>query len=891
MSANSIILCPSARLARSIQSDIAKQQIQAGIALWQSPDVRILSQWLPQIMEVALLTGRITNPPYALSQLNEQLLWEEVIETSLKANAFGDLFDISGLATAAMEANRYMIAWNLHVPQMQQAEETRQFLRWQRLFQQRCRALNALEHVRYMDWQLTQLPQLAEDLPKQIQFAGFDQTEPQEQRLRDVLASLGVQLSDYVTTAPYQAQTLHCQLENADAELRAAVAWVQQQLADNPKAKLAIVTPTLSEVRNQLADLLDDVFYPLSVRPGFTQTPRHYNFSLGTPLTQQPIIQARLNMLRLMTSYILQQADVSVLLLSPFCCADMLEMNACASLDAHMREKLPMQFGLPRLLELIDQQAERDLPLQALAQRLKHAVTLNPNKKQSGNEWALTFKRMLDNAQPKTERTPSSVEYQALKAWDKAMQQLAHLDVLDKKLNAINAVHYLQQICASQIFQAETEREPSLQILGIMEGLSAPVDAMWCMHMNDHLWPPPVKPNALLPAFIQRAAALPNADNKVQAIFAANIHQRLLHSAKTIVFSSSKMQGDSQLRASPMMQDIEVGASELSMALTLAEQLGATKHAELDYLDDHMAPQVNDGEHVHGGTGLLKAQAVCPAWAFYQYRLGAKSLKTPSAGLDNMDRGSLVHSVLERFWRKRHFADLRDMPNDAFIFALNQAVKQTIEAFAIDSSVASATLLSLESERLTKLVGDWLRFEKDRNVSFRIVDCEIEKKVQICGIEVTLKIDRLHQLENGGLEFVDYKTGQIPKLSAWGEDRITEPQLPIYATFFTDPDAKVAGIYFGMVKTAEHGFSGVSAEHFETEQGKRKPAFINQFSDWPQLLLHWKTAIENIAYELRDGFAAVRFDDEAELAYCDVKPLLRLPERKLQFERFQEGSE
>ncbi len=891
MSVNSIILCPSARLARSIQSDIAKRHFKADASLWQSPNVYVLSQWLTHIIEAALLGGRIQHAPEPLTQFNEQLVWEEVIAASLKANAFGDLFDISGLAAAAIEANRYMVAWNLHIPSGQQSEETRQFLRWQRAFQQRCQALNALESVRYMDWQLAQLPLMVEDLPAHIQFAGFDQSNPQEQRLRDVLAAHGTVMSEYVITTTQAAKTKHCQLENADAELRAAVAWVHQQLSADPDMQLAIVTPALSEVRNQLADLLDDVFYPLSVRPGFNQTARHYNFSLGTPLSQQPMIQARLNFLRMMSSYHLQQDMVSAFLLSPFWPADTDAANAHAMLDARMREKLPMQFSLARLLEFITQQVAHGLPLQALAQDIKAVAALNFGKKLHASEWAQLFRQMLALMQSKAGRVPNSVAFQALKAWDKALQQLAQLDVLDRKHTIAAAVHYVQQICSNQIFQAETEHEPRVQILGIMEGLSAPVDAIWCMHMNDHLWPPPAKPNPLLPAFVQRAAGLPNADNKVQALFAANIHQRLIHSAKQVMFSSSVMQGDSQLRPSPLMQDVVVAEFQPNMAQTLAEQFAFDAHAELDYVDDASAPAVKEGEHVHGGTGLLKAQAVCPAWAFYQYRLGAKALKSPSTGLDHMERGSLVHGVLERFWRKRHFADLRDMPADGLMRALHEAVKQTVAAFAAESGVASANLLSLESERLTKLIGDWLTYEKARNVSFRIVDCEIEKKVQICGIEVTLKIDRLQQLEDGGLEFVDYKTGQIPKLSTWGEDHITEPQLPIYATFFTDTDAQVSGVYFGVVKTAEHVFSGLSAENFEAEQGKRKPLFINQFADWSQLLSHWKQAIEQIAQEVREGVATVRFDDETALAYCEVKPLLRLPERKLQFERYQERGE
>lgn len=889
MSDNSMILCPSARLAHSIQNDIAQQQTHLGNTQWHSPNVQTLSQWLESIIEQGLLTGTIheVSPPYALSAFNEQLLWEEVIAQSLKKNAFGDLFDISGLASAAMEANRYIVAWNLHVPREHQAEETRQFLHWQRAFQQRCRELGALENVRYVDWQLAYLAQGAGDLPARIEFGGFDQTAPQEQRLRDILASRGVAVAEYATTANTPAQTQHVQLENQEAECRAAVAWAQAQLTENPAARLAIVTPRLSEVRNQLADLLDDVFYPLSLRPGLADMPRHYNFSLGTPLAQQPLIQAGLNLLRLLTVHQLQQSDVSMLLLSPFWSASQREADARALLDASMREKLPMQFTLSRLMEFIQEQQAEGLRLESLLANIKSAQAIATARKLSAVQWAQTLDAMLEALGWPGERTINSLEYQALNAWQKALQQFARMDVLDKKLAAGDAVYYLQQICTAQVFQAETELEPAIQILGIMEGLSAPVDAMWCMHMNDHIWPPPARPSPLLPAFMQRAAALPNADHHVQAIFAATIQQRLLHSARHIVFSSSQMDGESQLRPSPLMQDIAPVSTEMPLAGTLAEQLSVATHDALEHIDDHIAPAIQAGEHVSGGTGLLKAQAVCPAWAFYQYRLGAKALKTPISGLDNMARGSLVHGVLEQFWRKRHFADLRDMSADDFMNALTKAVNTTLQTFAAESSVASAAVLELESERLIRLVGDWLAYEKARGVSFRIVDCEVGKKVQICGIEVTLKIDRVHRLEAGGLEFIDYKTGQMPKIKSWGEDRITEPQLPIYATFYADPDEQVAGIHFGMVKTAEHGFSGISVENFEAEQGKRKPAFANDFSGWQLLLEHWKTAIEAIATELREGEAAVRFRDENELTYCEVIPLLRLPERKLQFERFQ----
>lgn len=889
MTSNTLILCPSARLARSIQTDIAQQHLQAAQSQWHSPDVQTLAQWLERMVEEGLLTGAITaqRAPYALSSFNEQLLWEEVITQSLKKNAFGELFDVSGLAKAAIEANRYMVAWHLHVPGEYQAEECRQFLLWQQAFQVRCRELDALESVRYLDWQLAQLANMGNLLPSRIAFAGFDQTAPQEKRLREILIERGVQVEEYVTTASEVAQAQHVCLEHDDAECRAAVAWAAQYLAAQPDAVIAIVTPRLSEVRSQLAALLDDVLYPESVRPSLAAMPRHYNFSLGTPLSQQPVVQAALHLLRMVTSYQLAYADVSAMLLSPFWSASQQEADARALLDARMREKLPAQFTLASFITFAQKQHEDGLNLTQLLYDLNAVVAAVPSKMAEPAQWGEVLDALLEHLQWPGERTISSLEYQTINAWQKALQQLAQLDVLGRRISASQAVAYLQQICTNQVFQPETEQTPTIQILGIMEGLSQPVDAIWCMHMNDHLWPPPARPNPLLPAFIQRVAGLPNADDSVQATFAATIHQRLLYSAGQIVFSSSRTSGESQLRASPLMQNIPALDAAPNLAVTLAEQLSVKAHEALLHIDDHMAPVVDEGEHVHGGTGLLKAQAICPAWAFYQYRLGAKALKVPTSGLDNMMRGSLVHDVLERFWTKRHFADLRDMSEQDFTATLQQAVSMALEDFSAKTDVASAAILELEHERLFNLVGDWLQFEKERGVVFKIVGCEEPITVNICGIEMNLKIDRIHQLENGGLEFIDYKTGQTPKTKNWGEDRITEPQLPIYASFYADHTTQVAGIYFGMVKVADHAFSGVSEVNFETEQTKRKPAFTQNFVDWSHLLQHWKTSIENIALELKAGEAATRFSDATDLMYCEVTTLLRLPERKLQFERFQ----
>ena len=226
---NKLILCPTARLVRAIQSDIAKEKLQAGHTQWQSPQVLTLTKWLDLLTETYLLSGKIQKQPLHLSAFNEQLLWEEVIQKSLNINAFGTLFNVSGLASAAIEANQYCIAWHLHIPRDSLAEETRQFVQWQQAFQKRCEMLGVLENVRYIDWQLelirnNALETCIHEHSGGIIFAGFDQTAPQEARLRDILKAHGIEISEYANKLTTPAHAQHISLENIDAECRAATA-------------------------------------------------------------------------------------------------------------------------------------------------------------------------------------------------------------------------------------------------------------------------------------------------------------------------------------------------------------------------------------------------------------------------------------------------------------------------------------------------------------------------------------------------------------------------------------------------------------------------------------------------------------------------------------------
>lgn len=921
---NDLILCATARLARALQFDHARAQSARGMKQWALLNTMTVSQWLDALFEEAMLTGGLDvqqAPQGVLSNVQERMLWEAVIKDMLAAEVAGELFDVKGLACMAQEANQLLLEWRLPLPDAGYSEETRQFLGWRREFVSRCRQGGWMEAPRYLDWQIDMLASGVGRQPDRIAFAGFDRITPQMARLREVLQQRGVDVLLHHTGLAKPGHVRRVLLADQEAECRAAVAWAKRQLAENPSARIGIAVPELAKLRGTLARLLDDALHPSWVRPAMVEAPRQYDFSLGQPLHREQVVQTALELLRFFSQYRhrdkVEQQDFSQLLQQPYWSHAVTEADARAQLDARMREWLPLSINMPRLVRFIRREASSEkAPLSLSGLQAHINAALDILQSQSGQQlpsvWVDVMQRTLDALEwPGKQRSLSSFEFQAIQAFDKVFQALAALDVLQQPVSFSQALARLRELVQEQIYQPEAEGEVRLQVMGMLESVSEPLDGLWVMGMNDHSWPPPPRPNPLLPAAMQRQHGVPNADSAVQAAFAQVIHQRLLHSARHVVFSSAAREGERELRLSPLVQAIPVQDDMPEASQSLAQMLAEHDAKQIQQLDDRQAPPVAEGEHISGGTGLLKAQAVCPAWAYFQYRLHARALKTPVNGLDAAERGTLVHLVLEHFWRGRGLHDLQAMDELQFEQALADAVQSALAAYMETcGEVLSDAFAGLETMRLTRLLKGWLALEKMREQPFTVLASEQQQKVVIEGVEITLIIDRIDRLENGSRIVIDYKTGRKPDTRNWAQDRITEPQLPVYAAFvLSSPDpadagragstggdnAEISAIAFAMVKLEEHGFAGLSSENVlpsmpVLDDKKTREIFPEtDFPDWHSVLAHWRGSITAVVDELKRGEAAVLMQDEKELAYCEVLPLMRLPERRLQFEHMQQG--
>ena len=584
----------------------------------------------------------------------------------------------------------------------------------------------------------------------------------------------------------------------------------------------------------------------------------------------------------------LSLADFSVILLANFWSADHHEASERALLDDYLRRHLPLTITWSSLLHYIESS-------QLSPQLLKHckvalAFVQQINQPQLPSHWALTLNTLLQKLGWPGERNLNSHEYQAQQAFLACLTSLKKLDNILGKISLTTIIYLLNQRCRDQIFQPRTMNQPSIQVIGLLEAVATQCDGVWVMGMNDDHWPPAPRLNPLLSASLQRRTGTPNADHQTQLAFAKQVHARLLKSGKQVLFSWAEKDGDKLLRISPLIADLPT-LNPLPLIQTLAERLMPAAGFVPETLTDYIAPAVTQQEHVKGGTALFKAQAICPAWAYYQFRLGAKKLQSPEDGLDASTRGNLVHLALQHFWINQDSLTLKQHPETVQFALITQAVQSALHVFNDKhSGVLSSNMLLLETERLVALLKNWLAFELTRETEFTVLHCEKIETVQIEGISVKLSIDRIDVLADNTQLIIDYKTGTLPKLKTWAVCRIKEPQLPIYAAIALRNEA-LSAVVFAHVKLGNERFSGLAANENVLPDilaiGHEKLKEFTDLPTWDALLNHWHSQINAIALEIKNGMASVAFEDEKDIAYCEVIPLLRLPERALQFERLK----
>jgi probable DNA repair protein len=351
-----------------------------------------------------------------------------------------------------------------------------------------------------------------------------------------------------------------------------------------------------------------------------------------------------------------------------------------------------------------------------------------------------------------------------------------------------------------------------------------------------------------------------------------------------VVFCFPSAEGDRTLAPSPLLAGLPA-ADPQRLGLAGWTDYRALLHQarELESLEDITARALEPGVAFAGGARLIQDQAACPFRAFAAHRLGATVLEEPHGGLDARERGSLLHAAAAQLWGAlSNSRQLATLSQQALAEELRESVDLALARWrSRRKSVFQERFLALERGRLEALLHEWLALERQR-APFEVLAVEEARSLEVGGVQLELRLDRIDRFEDGGELLLDYKTGQ-GRVGRWFDPRPDEPQLPLYALA---REVAPAGLVFARVARGECAFAGL-AERADIAPGIEPFAPANgRADDWAGQLHAWRQTLTALGEQFRSGVATVdpkRYPSTCDTCHlrtlCRVEELLdRLPE-------------
>jgi RecB family exonuclease len=291
-----------------------------------------------------------------------------------------------------------------------------------------------------------------------------------------------------------------------------------------------------------------------------------------------------------------------------------------------------------------------------------------------------------------------------------------------------------------------------------------------------------------------------------------------------------------------------------------------------------MMPPIPPGATAYGGARLIEIQSACPFRAQAEFRLGARALEDPELGIAGTDRGELVHGVLARIWRElgdQH--SLRGLSPQALEALIANAITAECASLEATSDDLTRRLLEIESTWLAARVRELLEADRERP-PFAVASIEQDAVIEVGGLTLGLRVDRVDRLADGGSVVIDYKTGADLEPKAWLGERPRLPQLPLYAEAVGP--GEVAALAFGRLRSGSTGYSGLArdADAFPGLAAPGTKSWPKEFPSWAALREEWRRRLAALGAEHAAGLARLAPDPVRACQYCPLGILCRVGE-------------
>ena len=853
------LVVPSPQRAAAVRLAYGAQQLAAGVRVWTTPDVLPWSAWLARGLDEA--RGRGLAVPRRLSNAEEWSLWREAVSMACQQEL--EVLHPEGLVETVRRSLQLLEDYGRAVPDAG-TPETTVLLRAEAYFRRRCTALRALAAS---SWRACS-PYIEIRGPTRAE--GFSELGTAR---RAWLEQLGVVwVADSSEARSPTSPTAVRASDDPEHEAIAAAQWCAQQLERDPQARLLLVVPQLAEQRHRwqraLSQRLDYgalVAVSPTVEPGSA-----FVFEGGQPLADYALVQLALRLLGLASGES-DFASLSGVLRSPY--LPDIDREARLQFEVWLREHNVELQGLPPAM-LCDS-AARQLgqrvvdSLRPLWRALDFSADLFAPTHAEAGDWARRFAEALEHC-GWPGATLTSDEQQTRIRFEELLGELAAIAIGQGPLSAVRALGLLRQLAARTLFAPATDDVP----VTLTSDLSDPIvryDGIWVAGLTADRWPQPLRPDALIPWPLQRAAGMPSADPEAPLIAAERALREWRRASERLVLSYASSDADLKSEPSSLLHEVAPLASELQEApaasFDLESWLAASAPA-LETVVDVAGSNWPVEEILRGGTRLLELQALCPFHAYAELRLHAEPLREPAPGIDPKVRGQILHKALELFWERigdaarlhAHASELMSIARDCIDEALREAVRG--QPGGIDRQ-----LLRHESLRDAHLFEMLIEWELARS-PFEVEALEHSQQFTLGPATLRLRVDRIDRLPDGRVIVFDYKTGKPETFDAL-EQRLRRPQLPAYAIATGERTAAVAALYLTR--------QGLRARGLADREGRLadiKPPKAGT-PDWPALQRRWNELLATLAEEFVRGHAAV---DPLPGAcdYCHLRTLCRI---------------
>ena len=880
------VVTATRRLAYEVNAAYSIHQLEQGKTVWPSPQINTWEAWMQSLWQA----HSAHSSQICLNSAQLQQLFADIIEADIKqykndgGPELATLWNVPATAKTALDAWLLCHQWQISFTALKDSThiDHASFGRWATRLYARLSENNWISPVQIADNLLAADSSLRRDTA----LFGFDHFNAQQLSFIQHQSSK-VNVSQINSEATPASTTLRYTFENTRAEWQQIGAWARHKLKHDPTLKLGIITPNIENVRTIASQCLREQLTPRYIAEQNIPTPFH--FSQGQPLTSVPIVGSALAGLDLLGTIEFKQL-VPIFLSNDW--GNTAEQYSRTQLLNLLGKRISYQFDLFQLIQAISSLGSNTKEQQSSL--LSKLIALQNIKSQHRGQhsiarWREIFRQCLSTLGWPNSNL-NSLEFQAHQAWERCLDDWLKLDSICKPMRLNKALHKLKQHCQQTQFQAQAELNAPVQIMGVLEAAELDFDAVWLAGFDEQAWPVAESANPFIPIHQQINAGIPTAKISLQFTYAEQKTAQLRALCEDVRVSFSREQADVTHAISPLFAEVACAdLTDLPKPFCLSEVIREATPSLMFERDD--TGQALHADYAKGGTGLIQAQSACPFRAYAKYRLLVSELPTPEIGIDNLERGSLLHAVLASIWTELKDASalrehIQNGSLDTFIAGHTQGI---VAQFTQFSSLGDG-FIAAQAKRLNMLIAQWLHLEAKRP-DFSVAACEQKIEHIIDGLKLNFTLDRVDTLHaskgetlSGGKRLImDYKSGPC-ELKHWAGDRPEQPQIPLYYLVLEQQAsaAPIEALVFGQVKQGELRFVGVSHDEdilpdvTSLTKLRKNTLLAKDMSEWADLKLKWDARLKTLVNEFQLGIANVDPKTAASCNYCEFSALCRI---------------